>query len=238
MEANPNKKLNTLRRIQAIQSQSAERNRVKIQNNNRQFSSRRGTVGTNPVDRRNYRRKQFGKPVNLRGYNRVQAQPNKIQQALITRQQRRQQLKRQQLQEQHSQLDKWLKLKNSNPRMKPGASTIYGSGDQPSKRYTIRLNQGGDHPPSYNSPPNVMQNHYDKEYSNTFNDPFPAPPTKPFDPPNIFSQGHPGETRYWEQNFGPIRRSKLGHSGKNFKIYLYHCYYIYTIHNIIPNIFN
>ena len=105
-------------------------------------------------------------------------------------------------------------MKHSNSRMKQGATNIYGSGEQPSRRYTRRLNQGIDNPPSYNSPPNVMQHHYDKEYSNTFNGPFPAPPTKPFDPPNIFSQGHPGETRFWEQNVDSIRRNDLGHSGK------------------------
>ena len=56
-----------------------------------------------------------------------------------------------------------------------------------------------------------MQNHYDKEYSNTFNDPYPKPATKPFNPPNIFSQGHPGETRYWEQNFGESGRKLFIH---------------------------
>ena len=205
METTTNHRINNIRRLQT--AQAANINRMKAQNHNSQFSSRRGSLNKNDIDRRVQRRNKFRNSPGVGGFNGQQVHTNKMKQALIKRQQlkRRQQI--------YSQLKNRQNVKPGNPRMKLGASTIYGNGEQhqPSNRYTRRLNnRGGDHPPSYDSPPNIMQNNYDREYSNTFNEPFPSPQKKPFDPPNIFTQGHPGETRYWEQTYDDDKTSKGG----------------------------
>ena len=193
METNSKQRMNYLRRLQLAKSKAASLNRMKAQNNSGQFSSRRGTLPQDSVNRRIQRRNQFRKPSDVRGYNgnnRPQRNSNTLQKALLKRQQMRRQ--------QH--LRNRQKINSSG--MKIGASSVSRNGEQYPPRYNRRLNQRGDYDaPSYDSPPNVMQNHYDREYSNTFNEPFPSPHKKPFEPPNIFTQGHPGETRYWEGSY-------------------------------------
>jgi hypothetical protein len=218
METTTNHRINNIRRLQT--AQAANLNRMKAQTHNSQFSSRRGSLNKNDINRRVQRRNKFRNASGIGGLNGQQVQSNKMQQAQSNQMQQAL-LKRQQLKRRHqlySQLQNRQKVKPTNPRMKLGASTTYGNAElhQPSKRYTRRLNNrgGGDHPPSYDSPPNIMQNHYDREYSNTFNEPFPSPQKKPFDPPNIFTQGHPGETRYWEQSYDDDKTPK---GGKKFK---------------------
>ena len=217
MESTTNSRLaNNRMRLQTAKAQAAKLNKLKAQMNDQQFSSRRGTIGKNINSGRSKRRNEFAGPGSGGGSNRKHRNLNKTQQAFLKRQQ---QMRRRN--QQLFRLKNQLKRKALNQRMKPGASTIYGSGEHPSNRYNRRLDTRGDYPQNYNSPPNIMQNHYDREYSNTFNEPFPSPPKKPFDPPNIFSQGHPGETRNWEKNIGSANEDgdRLYNSGKIHNFY-------------------
>ena len=207
MESNSNQRLNNLRRQQLAKSQASKLNRLKTRNNNGQFSSRRGSLPPDAANRRVQRRNQFRNPSDVRRYNNlVQRNANPLQKAIL----KRQQMKRQQ------QLRNRQKMNQS--RMKIGASSVERYGEQyPPPRYNRRLSQREQYEsPSYDSPPNAMQNHYDREYSNTFNEPFPSPHKKPFEPPNIFTQGHPGETRYWEESYDDTRSSeRLSENGNN-----------------------
>ena len=200
MESHSNKRINDLRRLQLAKSQASKLNRFKEPNPSGQFSSRRGSLPPDSFNRRAQRRNQFRNQSDVRRYNNlVHRNANPLQKAIL----KREQMKRQQ------QLRNRQKMNSS--RMRIGASSVSRNGDQyPPPRYNRRLNQRRDDydAPSYDSPPNGMQNHYDREYSNTFNEPFPSPHKKPFEPPNIFTQGHPGETRYWEENYDDPRNNE------------------------------
>ena len=157
---NSNQRLQNLRRLQLARERAEKLNRLKNQNGSGQFSSRRGSL---PPDSLNRRRNQFRNPNEVRRYNNlVQRNANPLQKAILKRQQMRRQ------QELRSR-QKMNRPKMSSPRMKLGASSVSRNGDQYPSRYNRRLNQREREQyeaPSYDSPPNIMQDHYDREYSN------------------------------------------------------------------------
>ena len=209
---NTNQRLQNLRRLQLARERAEKLNRLKNQNASGQFSSRRGSLPPDTLNRRVQRRNQFRDPNEVRRYNNlVQRNANPLQKAILKRQQMRRQ------QELRSR-QKMNRPKMNSPRMKLGASSVSRNGDQYPSRYNRRLSQREQYEaPSYDAPPNIMQNHYDREYSNTFNEPFPSPHKKPFEPPNIFTQGHPGETRYWEESYDePSSHDRVSNNGMIF----------------------
>ena len=203
MESLRNNRLGANRQVQLAQSQTSKLKLPNTNNNNHNFSSRRGLIDNNFNRRNNVRRNRFSSAVGAGRYNN-QPQNNaiRLKQALL----RRQQIKRQQ--QKNSQFKNRRKINSLNNRMKLA----------PSNRYTRKIDSRRDDAPRYDSPPNIMQNHYDKEYSNTFNEPFRSPTKRPFDPPNIFTQGHPGETRYMEQGYGGSKAQSFNTPGKKLII--------------------
>ena len=199
MESLRNNRIGANRQVQFAQSQTSKLKLPNTSNNNHNFSSRRGLIDNNVNRRNNVRRNRFSSAVGANRYNN-QPQNNaiRLKQALL----RRQQIKRQQ--QKNSQFKNRRKINSLNNRMKLA----------PSNRYTRKIDSRRDDAPRYDSPPNIMQNHYDKEYSSTFNEPSRSPTKRPFDPPNIFTQGHPGETRYMEQGYGGPNVQSFNSQGK------------------------
>ena len=203
MESLRNNRIGANRQVQFAQSQTSKLKLPNTSNNNHNFSSRRGLIDNNINRRNNVRRNRFSSAVGATRYNN-QPQNNaiRLKQALL----RRQQIKRQQ--QKNSKFKNRRKISSLNNRMKLA----------PSNRYTRKIDSRRDDAPRYDSPPNIMQNHYDKEYSNTFNEPLRSPTKRPFDPPNIFTQGHPGETRYMEQGYGGPNVQNFNSPGKNLTL--------------------
>ena len=203
MESLRNNRLGANRQVQFAQSQTSKLKLQNTNNNNHNFSSRRGLIDNNVNRRNNVRRNRFSSAVGANRYN--NQPPNnaiRLKQALL----RRQQIKRQQ--QKNSQFKNRRKINSLNTRMKLA----------PSNRYTRKIDSRRDDAPRYDSPPNIMQNHYDKEYSSTFNEPSRSPTKRPFDPPNIFTQGHPGETRYMEQGYGGPKVQNFNSPGENLTL--------------------